>query len=128
MRGDELFELVQFVAGDFLGVEQALHHGRERAIEGVFERIKQFATLGLFSGHGGAVKRDVLFPVRGEQLFADHAIHQGAHGGIRPRRLRLEFFLNGGGGAGFAVPDGLDDGPFGFGEFNRFFRHGDDWV
>src|SRR5690606_29238945 len=46
-----------------------------------------------------------------------------ADGAVGPAGLRGERLLDGGGGGGFEVPDGLDDGPLGLGKFDRLFRH-----
>jgi hypothetical protein len=99
--------------------------GVSAPLKACFKRVKQFAALGLGARDGGVVECDVLIAIRSEQLFADHPVHQGANGRICPRRFGKEFFLNGRGGAGFGFPDGFDDGPLGFGQFNRLFGHGD---
>jgi len=127
--GDELFDFVEVVAGDVVGVEEALHHGRERAVERVLEGVKQFAALRLGFGHGGAIEGDVALFLGGEQALGDHAIHQRADGGVGPCGLLEKLLLHGGRGAGLGVPDSFDDGPLGFGEFNGRLRHGGEiWV
>lgn len=124
MRRDELLDLVKFSAGDVVGVEEALHHRGQRPVEGVLEGVEQFAPLRLGPGDRGAVDRLVALFFRCEQSLDDHAIHQGADGRVGPFGAFEESLLNGRRGAGLAVPDGFDDRPLGFGEFDRFLGHG----
>lgn len=124
MIGDELLDLVELVARDITGIEQALHHGGERAVEGMLERVEQFTALRLRLGHRRAIKRDMALFRGGEQPLAHHAIHERANCRIRPRRLLEQLLLDGGRRAGFVGPDGFNDGPLGFSQFNGRLRHG----
>ena len=123
MFSDEAFELIEFVTRDVLGVEQALNHRRERVIEGVLERVKQFAALRLFACDGRAIDRELAGLLSAQKSLCHHAIHERADGGICPRSFLEEQFLDDGRAARFVVPDGLDDGPFGLGEFGGLRGH-----
>ena len=103
--------------------QEALHHGRQRAVEGVFECVKQFAVLRLPAGHGGMINGQLPFLFRLEHALGDHAVHQGADGRIGPTGRFEQFFLDGGRGAGFGFPDGLDDGPFSLGKLDGGFGY-----
>ena len=63
-------------------VQQTLHHRRERAVEGVLERVKQFAALRLRARDGGLVNGQFAFLFRLEHALDDHAVHQRADGRI----------------------------------------------
>ena len=124
LRFNQRFQFREFIGAQFVAFQEALHHGRQRAVEGVFQRIKKLPLLGLGAGDGGAVQREVAKLLGGQQPFRDHPIHQGADGAVGPLLVFVQFLLNGGRGARFVFPNGLDDGPFGLGEFNSFLGHG----
>ena len=62
--------------------------------------------------------------LRAEQAFGDHPVHQGADGRVGPPGFFEKFFLDGRRIAGLVVPDGFDDCPLGFRQFNWRFWHG----
>src|SRR6266550_6840901 len=89
----------------------------------MLERVEQFAALRLGARDGGFILREVADLLRREQSFGDHAVHERADSGISPLGAFEEFFLNGWRGARFVFPDGFDDRPFGFGQFDFQLWH-----
>ena len=98
---NQRFQLRKFISAEFVIVQQALHHRCQCAIEGMFQRVKEFAFLGLRPGDGGAIQGEVADFLRSKETLGDHPIHQGANGAVGPLLVFVQLLLNGGRGARF---------------------------
>ena len=81
-------------------------------------RVEQFAALGLLARDGRPIDGEVALLRGGQEALGHQPVHERSHRAVSPACLGVKRLLDVGGGAGFLIPEGLHDRPFGLGQFD----------